>query len=476
MKEVDVGSRVVPVVLAGGVGSRLWPLSRESFPKQFLNLVNPERSMLQETLSRLEGLPVAEPLVICNNEHRFLAAEQLRNKVKLSGNLLLEPCGRNTAPAIALAAWHELSLGNDPILLVLPADHLITDLESFHERVIQALDLATQNGLVTLGIVPSHPETGYGYIEKGAAGSSGFKVSRFVEKPDDKTAQRFFDSKQFLWNSGMFVFKASVYLDELNKHRPKIYEASRRAAKTISPDLDFLRVDESAFADCPAESIDYAVMEQTDNAFVIPLDAGWSDIGSWQSLWQTLEKDTNGNVHRGDVVAKNSHNNFVFCESGLVATLGLKDCIIVQTKDAVLVANKDNVQEVKAVVEELSVAGRSEHKLHREVFRPWGKYDLVDVGNTFQVKKITVNVEQKLSLQKHAYRSEHWVVVSGQARVTLNDDIFMLSKNESIYIPVGAIHALENTGKEPLELIEVQSGDYLGEDDIIRFEDRYGRV
>lgn len=467
---------MVPVVLAGGVGSRLWPLSRESFPKQFLNLINPENSMLQETLSRIDGLPVSEPLVICNNEHRFLAAEQLRSKDRLSDNLLLEPCGKNTAPAIALAAWHALSSGDDPILLVLPADHLITDVEAFHNQINKAIHLAAQDKLVTLGIIPTHPETGYGYIEKGDERDNAFKVSRFVEKPDVATAQSFFDSKRFLWNSGIFVFKASVYLNELNKHRPSIFEVSQRASKTISPDLDFLRVEESVFAECPAESIDYAVMEKTDNAFVVPLDAGWSDIGSWQSLWQALEKDSNGNVHRGDVIAKNTHNNFVFCESGLVATLGLKDCIVVQTKDAVLVANKNDVQDVKKIVEELSVSGRMEHKLHREVFRPWGKYDLVDVGSTFQVKKITVSVEQKLSLQKHAYRSEHWVVVSGHARVNLNDDIFTLSENESVYIPVGAIHALENIGNEPLELIEVQSGDYLGEDDIVRFEDRYGRV
>lgn len=471
-----MSNRVVPVILAGGVGSRLWPLSRESFPKQFLNLINPENSMLQETLKRVDGLSLAEPLVICNNEHRFLAAEQLRRENRLADNLLLEPCGKNTAPAIALAAWRELALGNDPTLLVLPADHLIKDLETFRNQVNKAIELAAQHKLVTLGVTPTHPETGYGYIEKGDEKNGACSVMRFIEKPDAATAQTFFDSKRFLWNSGMFVFKASVYLEELKKHRPRIYAVSQRASKTICHDLDFLRVDESVFADCPAESIDYAVMEKTDNAVVVPLNAGWSDIGSWQSLWQTLEKDCNGNVHRGDVIAKNTHNNFVFCESGLVATLGLTDCIVVQTKDAVLVANKEHVQDVKEIVEELSVSGRTEHKLHREVFRPWGKYDLVDVGSTFQVKKITVNVAQKLSLQKHAHRSEHWVVVSGHARVNLNDDIFTLSKNESIYIPVGAIHALENIGKQPLELIEVQSGDYLGEDDIVRFEDRYGRV
>lgn len=471
-----MSNRVVPVVLAGGVGSRLWPLSRESFPKQFLNLISNDNSMLQETLSRIEGLNVAEPLVVCNNEHRFLAAEQLRDKGKLADNLLLEPCGKNTAPAIALAAWHELSKGNDPVLLVLPADHLIADVKVFKKQVNYAVQIAEKNKLVTLGIIPTHPETGYGYIEKGNQKGKAFTISSFIEKPDLETANRFFDSKKFLWNSGIFVFKASVYLEELNKYRTSIFEISRRASKTIRHDLDFLRIDDSIFADCPAESIDYAVMEKTDNAFVVPLNAGWSDIGSWHALWQTSDKDSSGNVHRGDVIAKNTYDNFVYSESGLVATLGLRDCIIVQTKDAVLVAHKNDIQEVKKIVEELSFSGRTEHKLHREVFRPWGKYDLIDVGSTFQVKKITVNVDQKLSLQKHAYRSEHWVIVSGHARVSLNDDTYTLSKNESIYIPVGAVHALENIGNEALELIEVQSGDYLGEDDIVRFEDRYGRV
>lgn len=467
---------VLPIVLAGGAGARLWPLSREAFPKQFLKLVNAERSMLQETLSRIDGLGFELPLVICNEEHRFLAAEQLRQFGQLNGNLLLEPFSRNTAPAIALAAFKAMSTGRDPILLVLPADHLISNIGHFHKTIARAVNMAEKGRLVTLGIVPSRAETGFGYIEQGDAVGSGYKVERFIEKPDVATADEFLKRGNFLWNSGMFAFKASVYLDELKQYRPEIYRACQNATVDFSADLDFQRVDLNAFEKCPSESIDYAVMEHTDKAVVLPLDAGWSDVGTWSSLWETLEKDADNNLHRGDVIATDTQNNLVYAESGLVTTLGVSDLVIVQTKDALLVADRNRASEVKGVVAALESRNRAEHKSHREVFRPWGKYDLVDVGSNFQVKKITVDVAQKLSLQKHAYRSEHWVVVSGVARVTLGDERFELVKNQSVYIPVGAVHSLENTGDTPLELIEVQSGDYLGEDDIVRFEDRYGRA
>lgn len=467
---------VLPIVLAGGAGTRLWPLSREAFPKQFLKLVNAERSMLQETLSRIDGLGFQLPLVICNEEHRFLAAEQLRQCDKLNGNLLLEPFGRNTAPAIALAAFKATATGNDPTLLVLPADHLISNIENFRKAISQAVSMAEKSWLVTLGIVPCRAETGFGYIEQGDAVGSGYKVERFIEKPDVDTANELVKRGNFLWNSGMFAFKASVYLDELKQYRPDIFRACLDAAGAFTTDLDFQRVDLNAFEKCPSESIDYAVMEHTDKAVVLPLEVGWSDVGTWSSLWETLEKDSNNNLHRGDVLATDSQNNLVYAESSLVTTLGVSDLVIVQTKDALLVADRSKAGRVKNVVTELANRNRAEHKSHREVFRPWGKYDLVDVGSNFQVKKITVDVAQKLSLQKHAYRSEHWVVVSGVARVTLDDERFDLVKNQSVYIPVGAIHSLENNGDTPLELIEVQSGDYLGEDDIVRFEDRYGRA
>lgn len=467
---------ILPVIMAGGSGSRLWPLSRALYPKQFLKL-NGSGTMLQNTVTRLEGLDCADPMLICNEEHRFIAAEQLRQLGELNHNIILEPAGRNTAPAIALAAFTAVNQGQDPVMLVLAADHIMQQPEAFRKSVAKALPFAEQGKLVTFGIVPTGPETGYGYIERGAGqGESGFDVARFVEKPDASTAQQYIDSGKFYWNSGMFLFKASRYLEELKAHRPDIYNACEQAMTDVNADLDFVRVNKDAFLSCPDESIDYAVMENTKDAVVVPMDAGWSDVGSWSSLWEVSEKDTDGNVHHGDVMSHNANNNYVFAETGLVATVGIDDVVIVQTKDAVLVVKKDQVQDVKKVVEALKKEKRSEFQLHREVYRPWGKYDSIDNGARYQVKRITVKPGEKLSIQMHHHRAEHWIVVSGTANVTIDDETAMVTENESVYIPIGSVHSLENPGKIPLELIEVQSGAYLGEDDIVRFEDRYGRA
>lgn len=467
---------ILPVIMAGGSGSRLWPLSRALYPKQFLKL-NGSGTMLQNTVTRLEGLDCADPMLICNEEHRFIAAEQLRQLGELNHNIILEPAGRNTAPAIALAAFTAVNQGQDPVMLVLAADHIMQQPEAFRKSVAKALPFAEQGKLVTFGIVPTGPQTGYGYIERGAGqGESGFDVARFVEKPDASTAQQYIDSGKFYWNSGMFLFKASRYLEELKAHRPDIYNACEQAMTDVNADLDFVRVNKDAFLSCPDESIDYAVMENTKDAVVVPMDAGWSDVGSWSSLWEVSEKDTDGNVHHGDVMSHNANNNYVFAETGLVATVGIDDVVIVQTKDAVLVVKKDQVQDVKKVVEALKKEKRSEFQLHREVYRPWGKYDSIDNGARYQVKRITVKPGEKLSIQMHHHRAEHWIVVSGTANVTIDDETAMVTENESVYIPIGSVHSLENPGKIPLELIEVQSGAYLGEDDIVRFEDRYGRA
>lgn len=467
---------ILPVIMAGGTGSRLWPLSRALYPKQFIKL-NGSGTMLQNTVTRLEGLDCADPMLICNEEHRFIAAEQLRQLGELNHNIILEPAGRNTAPAIALAAFTAVSQGEDPVMLVLAADHIMQKPEAFRESVFKALPFVEQNKLVTFGIVPTGPETGYGYIERGAEqGDRGFDVARFVEKPDADTAQQYIDSGKFYWNSGMFLFKASRYLEELKAHRADIYNACEQAMTDVNADLDFVRVNKDAFLSCPEDSIDYAVMEKTKDAVVVSMDAGWSDVGSWSSLWEVSEKDTNGNVHRGDVISHNTNNNFVFAETGMVATVGIDDVVVVQTKDAVLVVKRDQVQDVKKVVEALKKDKRSEFQLHREVYRPWGKYDSIDNGARYQVKRITVKSGEKLSIQMHHHRAEHWIVVSGTANVTIDDKTSMVTENESVYIPIGSIHSLENPGKIPLELIEVQSGAYLGEDDIVRFEDRYGRA
>ncbi len=466
---------ILPVIMAGGTGSRLWPLSRDLMPKQFLKL-DGDTTMLQATVQRLKGLDALPPLVICNEEHRFIAAEQMRQINQLDHNIILEPVGRNTAPAIALAAMTAVKKGQDPLLLVLAADHIISDSEEFRQVVAQASEFAAADNLVTFGIVATGPETGYGYIKRGSEKSGAYSVQQFVEKPDLATAKGYVSSGEYYWNSGMFIFKASVYLAELKQHRPDIYAACEQAMAEVDPDLDFISVNKEAFLACPDDSIDYAVMERTTKAVVVPLNAGWSDVGSWSSLWDVTAKDENNNVHKGDVLSVSSKHNYVFAETGLVATVGLENIIVVQTKDAVLVAAKDKVQDVKSIVQQLKGAGRTEHRIHREVYRPWGKYDSIDNGARYQVKRITVKPGEKLSIQMHHHRAEHWIVVSGTANVTVDGKDTLMSENQSIYIPLGAIHALENPGKIPLELIEVQSGSYLGEDDIVRFSDRYGRA
>ena len=469
-------TKILPVIMSGGSGSRLWPLSRQLNPKQFLPLAN-DLSMLQVTIQRLNGIDTALPLLICNEQHRFLAAEQLRLMGLEKANILLEPVGRNTAPAIALAALQACSESDDPILLVLAADHLIQDVDAFQTCIQTALPLAQDGKLVTFGIVPTHAETGYGYIEQGIdVGVGGFKVSRFVEKPDLITAQEYLANGSYFWNSGMFMFRASRYLQELEAFRPDILAACRAALAGGSQDMHFTRVDEAAFAACPDDSVDYAVMEKTSDAVMVPLDAGWSDIGSWAALWDVSDKDEQGNVFKGDVLNQRSNNTYVHADSRLVATVGLDDLVIVETKDAVLVAHKDHVQDVKKIVEQLKNGSRTEHINHREVYRPWGVYDSVDNGHRYQVKRITVKPGAKLSVQMHHHRAEHWIVVSGTARVTNGEKTYLVCENESTYIPIGQIHALENPGVIPLELIEVQSGSYLGEDDIVRFEDKYGRT
>ena len=466
-----------PIIMAGGSGSRLWPLSRQLNPKQFLPLADADFSMLQATIQRLAGLGAELPRLICNEQHRFLAAEQLRLLGLEKAGILLEPVGRNTAPAIALAALQACSEAQDPILLVLAADHLIQDVEAFQTCIQTALPLAQDGKLVTFGIVPTHAETGYGYIEQGIdVGVGGFKVSRFVEKPDLVTAQEYLANGSYFWNSGMFMFRASRYLEELETYRPDILAACRAALAGGSQDMHFTRVDEAAFAACPDDSVDYAVMEKTADAVMVPLDAGWSDIGSWTALWDVSDKDQQGNVFKGDVLNQQSRNTYVHADSRLVATVGLDDLVIVETKDAVLVAHKDHVQDVKKIVEQLKSGSRTEHINHREVYRPWGVYDSVDNGHRYQVKRITVKPGAKLSVQMHHHRAEHWIVVSGTARVTNGEKTYLVCENESTYIPIGQIHALENPGVIPLELIEVQSGSYLGEDDIVRFEDKYGRT
>lgn len=466
-----------PVIIAGGSGSRLWPLSRQLNPKQFLTLVDAEHSLLQATIKRLEGLDAGLPLLICNEQHRFLAAEQLRLLDMEKANILLEPIGRNTAPAIALAAILACESGDDPVLLVLAADHLIQDVDAFHASLQAALPLAVEGKLVTFGIVPTKAETGYGYLEKGdSVGESGFRVNRFVEKPDLQTAREYLDSGNYYWNSGMFMFRASRYLGELEKFSPDILTACREALSKAEQDMLFTRVDHAAFSACPENSIDYAVMEKTADAVMVPLDAGWSDIGSWSAIWDVSAKNADGNVLRGDVLCERTQGSYVYSEHRLVATVGVDDLVIVETKDAVLVARRGQVQDVKKIVEQLRRDKRHEHSSHRDVYRPWGVYDSIDQGERYQVKRITVKPGAKLSVQMHHHRAEHWIVVSGVAKVTNGDKTYLVTENQSTFIPIGQVHALENPGKILLELIEVQSGSYLGEDDIVRFEDRYGRI
>ncbi|MEW6983628.1 mannose-1-phosphate guanylyltransferase/mannose-6-phosphate isomerase [Colwelliaceae bacterium 6471] len=469
-------SHCYPVILCGGSGTRLWPLSRKQHPKQFIGLVD-EQSMMQNTLARLPESTKA-PIFICNEEHRFIVAEQSREINVTPHAILLEPIGRNTAPAIALAAFTALAENEHAILLVLASDHNIANVEQFQTDAKRAYELASKDLLVTFGIVPTQAHTGYGYIKRGnelAQMDETYKVNQFVEKPDHDTAAKYLASGEYYWNSGMFVFKASQYLAELKAFRPDIYEACALAIKDTNNDLDFTRINTQAFSACPDESVDYAVMEHTKNAVVVPLDAGWSDVGSWSSLWEETSKNHDNNAIRGDVITESVTDSYLYSSDRLVSAIGLNNIVIVDTPDALLVANKDDVQNVKAIVEQLKSANRSEYLHHREIYRPWGKFDSVDTGERFQVKRITVKPGAKLSVQMHHHRAEHWIVVSGTAKVRNGDKEFLLAENESTYIPIGIVHSLENPGKVPLELIEVQSGAYLGEDDIVRFEDKYGR-
>jgi mannose-1-phosphate guanylyltransferase/mannose-6-phosphate isomerase len=467
---------LIPVVLSGGSGSRLWPLSRALLPKQFLPLVS-ERSMLQDTVSRLRGIPDATaPIVVCSNDHRFLAADQLQRIGVTALAQILEPEGRNTAPAVAVAAMAAVEHEPESIILVLAADHLIRHEEAFRAAVQRALVQAGAGKLVTFGIVPDAPETGYGYIERGVGSDGCFEVARFVEKPDAARAREFVDSGRFYWNSGMFMFGARRYLKELEKFRPDILKASRESWEARDQDLDFCRLGEQAFINCPSDSIDYAVMEKTRDASVVEADIGWSDIGSWSSLWQANKADDAGNVTSGDVHLEDVRDSYIRADSRLVAAIGVDDLIIVETADAILVTKKEHAQKVKNVTDALKAAQRDEYLVHKRVYRPWGYYEGLDVGERFQVKRIMVEPGKKLSLQMHHRRAEHWVVVSGKAKVTHDDKTFVLSENESTYIPVGMRHRLENIGTMPLQLIEVQSGSYLGEDDIVRFEDDYKRT
>ena len=466
---------LVPVILSGGAGTRLWPLSREMYPKQLLALTG-KLTMLQDTATRLAGIAGAQPpIVVCNEAHRFTVAEQLRTLGVQPAAILLEPAGRNTAPAVALAALKALNLDADATLIVAPADHVIRDAQVFQRAAETAAALAQDGKLVTFGIVAHQPETGYGYIRRGEGRGPAYPVAQFIEKPPLDVATQFVASGDYYWNSGMFVFKAARYLAELAAFAPDILEASRAALDAARSDLDFVRVDKTEFEKCRSESIDYAVMEKTHDALVLPLDAGWSDVGSWSSLFDALPADEEGNVLQGDVMVLDTHDCYVHSTSRLVAAVGMDDHIIVETKDAILVAPKERVQDVKDLVATIKKSGRSESSWHREVFRPWGSYDSIDNGDRFQVKRLSVKPGGVLSLQMHHHRAEHWIVVQGTARITCNDKTFLLSENESTYIPIGARHRIENPGKVPLRIVEVQSGSYLGEDDIVRFEDNYGR-
>lgn len=470
--------KLFPVVLSGGSGTRLWPLSREALPKQLLPLVS-EKSMLQETVMRLLGLPQSAPAtVVCNENHRFMVSEQFAGMQMTPLKVILEPAGRNTAPAVAVAAMLSLRANPDAMLLVLPADHLIRDVQAFHRAVRQAEELAGQGYLVTFGIVPGGPETCYGYIERGndiEGCPEAYRVSRFVEKPDSVAAQQFISSGAFFWNSGMFVFRADRYLEELQRYRPDILASCQMAVSGGYQDLEFWRLDAEKFLSCPSDSVDYAVMEKTDSAVVVAVDMGWNDVGSWASLWEVGEGDEGGNVVQGDVIAERCADCLIRSEHRLVSAIGIRDAIIIETSDAVLVVDRGSAQQVKSMVENLKAQQRPEHLSHRRVYRPWGYYENIDDGHRFLVKRMMVKPGAKLSLQMHHHRAEHWVVVSGTARVTRGEECVLLGENQSTYIPMGVIHRLENPGRIPLQMIEVQSGAYLEEDDIVRIEDVYCR-
>jgi len=484
---------MIPVIMAGGSGTRLWPLSRTAFPKQFLSL-GYDQTMLQQTVARLDGLSDAAPMIITNENHRFLVAEQLRQMGR-DGSILLEPVGRNTAPAIALAAFEAIRQQSEdaPVLLVLAADHVIQDTAAF-QKAVRALEPAVREGKFgTLGIVPTEPATGYGYIKAGAESSGLFAVEQFVEKPDADTAQAYLDAECYYWNSGMFMIRADRYLEELKRFSPEMYAACEAAMADTQSDMDFIRVNKEAFEQCPDDSIDYAIMEPLTaeplstsegepQVVVAPLEAGWSDVGSWSALWDIADKCDNGNAvlhagkREGETILKDTRNSLISTSDRLVSTLGVDDLVIVDTKDALLVAHRDKVQDVKKIVADIKAQGGTQHEIHREVYRPWGRYDSIDNGERYQVKRITVKPGAKLSVQMHHHRAEHWIVVSGTARVTNGENTILLTENESTYIPIGQVHCLENPGKVDLEMIEVQSGSYLGEDDIVRFEDKYGRA
>lgn len=467
---------IIPTLLCGGVGSRLWPLSRQSYPKQFLRLSG-QLTMLQETLRRGEQVSMAsQPLIVCNEEHRFLVAQQLHElKVKPQA-IVLEPEGKNTAPAVAAAAFKAMDVDADAVLLILPADHVLKNLDAFSQAVSVAVQAAEQGRVVTFGIAPDSPETGYGYIKGGELLQDGcFTIDAFVEKPDLPTAQKYLADGCYYWNSGMFLVTAKSYLEELKTHAPDIFDAVKKSYLNAKEDMDFLRLDKGMFASSPSDSIDYAVMEKTTHGAVVPLDSDWSDVGSWSMLWTLGEKDAGGNVLVGDVMTRNCEDNYIRSESRLVAALGVSSLVVVETADAVLVADKHSVQDVKAIVQSLQSAGRSEAQEHTRVYRPWGSYESIAMAERFQVKRIIVNPGQRLSLQMHHHRAEHWIVVSGTAKVTCGETVSVLTEDQSTYIPLGTKHRLENPGVIPLELIEVQTGSYLGEDDIVRFDDVYGR-
>ncbi len=472
---------LVPVIMCGGSGTRLWPMSRHLYPKQLLT-VDSERTLLQNTAHRIKGLKsVKKSVVVCNKDHRFMVAEQLYSLGFEDFMIILEPEGKNTAPAIAAASFYSMTLEEDPIILALPADHIIKDIEKFQNTILKGLEAAEKGYLVTFGITPKKPETGYGYIKKGEVilekgDDKVFRVEKFVEKPDLKTAEEYLKSGDFLWNSGIFMFKASSYLEELKNFAPEIYEKVKEAFDKAKKETDFIYLDEESFRSCPSDSIDYAVMEHTKRAVVVPMDVEWSDVGSWSSIWEILDKDENGNVLMGDVLAYDVKNSYIKSEHRLTAVVGLEDIIVVTTKDVVLVAPKERAQDVKKLVMMLEEQKREEAKTHTVVYRPWGSYETLEKQDRFQVKRIVVKPGAKLSLQRHYHRSEHWVIVKGTGKVTRDNEEFLLSENQYIFLPVTAIHRIENPGKIPLEFIEVQVGSYLEEDDIVRFEDVYGRV
>ena len=465
---------ITPIILSGGNGTRLWPISRKNYPKQFINLVN-DTTLFQDTIKRLPN-EINDPLVVCNEEHRFIVAEQLRQIDSGNKGIILEPVGKNTAPAIAIAAMNLLTENEDPILLVLSADHLIINNNKFHKTIQLAKTIAEQGKMVTLGVKPTKAEIGYGYIEvTNKEDNEFYNIVSFTEKPNLKNATKYFESGGYYWNSGIFIFKASLYLNELKKYAPEIYSACKKSYSKVQKDLDFIRVNNEEFSKCPNVSIDYAVMEKTKTGVVVPFDGGWSDIGSWESLWDSKSKDNHNNVCEGDVILNKVNNSYVHSSNRLVSVHDVSNIIIIDTPDALLVSNKQSSQDIKSIVQKLKSDNRSESTIHRKVYRPWGYFDSIDSGPGFKVKRIFVNPLSKLSLQKHQHRSEHWVVIKGIALITCGENKFKLKENQSTYIPRGEIHRLENYGNKTLEIIEIQTGEYFGEDDIIRLEDDYKR-